>query len=113
MYQQLAATKHLEPSDSDLANVKSELTQSFDQQIGSNVQQAQQSGSASYCATKSGQALTGTQLLAELPSYLSAQQVDLAAANEALLTQGADVSEAAIAAYYAANTNLFTNDASA
>ena len=72
------------------------------------MQQASSSGTASYCQDPTGASLTGAALLAGLPEPVRAAQIRNEAVDEKLLARGADLSDAAVAAYYAANQPLFT-----
>jgi hypothetical protein len=107
---QYAASKGITLSSSDLATAKTDLESVLDGAISTQVQQASTSGTSSSCQLGSGAAMTGTELLASLPSAVAADQIRNQAFDERLLANGARVSDQAIAAYYAANQPLFTLD---
>jgi PPIC-type PPIASE domain len=107
---QYAASKGVSPSSADLATAKTDLESTLDGAIATDVQQASTAGTTSSCQLASGAAMTGAQVLAGLPSGIEAEQITNQAVDEGLLAEGANISDAAIAAYYEANQSLFTLD---
>ncbi len=107
---QFAATKGITPSSGDLATAKTDLESTLDGGIATQVQQASMAGTTSSCQLASGATMTGAQVLAGLPSGVAADQIRNQAVDERLLAKGANISDSAIAAYYAANQPLFTLD---
>jgi hypothetical protein len=79
-------------------------------EISAAAQQASQSGTGTYCVATSGQALTGTQVLSGMPTAMRNALIANNAVDEKLLADGANISDAAIASYYAANQASFTTD---
>ncbi len=107
---QYASSKGITLSSSDLATAKTDLESTLDGAISTDVQQAGTSGTTSSCQLSSGAALTGAQLLAGLPSDVASDQIRNQAVDERLLSNGARITDQAIAAYYLANQSLFTLD---
>jgi len=105
---QFAASKGLTVSDADLSTAKTNFESTLDGEISQQVQSAQASGTVSYCQLATGASITGQELLAALPASFAADQVRNQAVDEKLLARGADLTPAAVAAYYAANTSSFT-----
>ena len=106
--EQFAASKGITPSSSDLATAKSNLQATLNGEISAAVQQASASGALSFCQDASGAAISGTTLLGDLPSSVASAQIRNQAVDEKLLARGADLSPAAVAAYYNANLAQFT-----
>jgi hypothetical protein len=106
--EQYARSKGINVSASDLATAKSDLQSTLDGEITAEVQQASTSGTTSYCQDAAGTTITGAQLLANLPAQVRQAQIRNEAVDEKLLARGADLSDQAVAAYYAANQPLFT-----
>ena len=106
--EQYAASMGISLSSSDLTAAKSDFESTLDGEIAAAVQQASSSGTASYCQDPTGANLTGAALLSGLPDPVRAAQIRNEAVDEKLLARGADLSDAAVAAYYAANQPLFT-----
>ncbi|HVB92762.1 MAG TPA: hypothetical protein VND67_00465 [Acidimicrobiales bacterium] len=107
---QLAASKGLKISASDLQTAQQNFVASLSGEIGAAAQQASQAGTGTYCVATSGQALTGTQVLSALPASFRNALIANNAVDEKLLADGANITNAAISAYYAANQSLFTTD---
>jgi PPIC-type PPIASE domain len=107
---QYASSKGITPSSSDLATAKTDLESTLDGAISTQVQQANMAGTTSSCELSSGAAITGAQLLAGLPTGVASDQIRNQAVDERLLSNGAQISDQAIAAYYAANQGQFTLD---
>jgi hypothetical protein len=107
---QLAASKGLKVSASDLKTAQQNFVASLNGEISAAAQQASQSGTGSYCVAASGQPLTGDQVMAALPATIRNALIANDAVDEKLLADGADISDAAISSYYAANRGLFTAD---
>ncbi len=108
--EQYATSQGISISSSDLTKATSDFQAILDGEISSAVQQSQGSGTLSLCQTTTGGAITGAQLLAGLPSPVRQAQVRNEAVDERLLARGADLSDAAVARYYAANQPQFTFD---
>jgi parvulin-like peptidyl-prolyl isomerase len=106
--EQFAASKGITLSSPDLATAKSDLQATLNGEIGAAVQQASTSGALSFCQDATGAAISGTTLLADLPSSVASAQIRNQAVDEKLLARGADLSPAAVAAYYHANLAQFT-----
>jgi hypothetical protein len=107
---QLAASKGLKISGSDLQTAQQNFVASLSGEISAAAQQASQSGTGTYCVATSGQALTGTQVLSALPASVRNALITNNAVDEKLLADGANVTDADISNYYAANQSLFTTD---
>ena len=107
---QLAASKGLKVSASDLQTAQQNFVASLSGEISAAAQQASQTGTGTYCVATSGQALTGTQVLSALPASIRNALIANNAVDEKLLADGANITNAAIASYYAANQSLFTTD---
>jgi hypothetical protein len=107
---QFASSKGITLTSSDLATAKTDLESTLDGAISTDVQQAGTSGTSSSCQLSSGAAMTGAQVLAGLPSDVASDQIRNQAVDERLLSNGARITDQAIAAYYQANQSLFTLD---
>jgi hypothetical protein len=107
---QYAASRGVTVSQDDLTTAKSDFEATLDGEAGSAVQQSATSGTASLCQGANGGAVTGAHLLAGLPGSLRDEQVRNEAVDEKLLAMGADLSDAAVARFYAANQAQFTTD---
>ena len=105
---QYAAAKGITIPSSDLATARSDFESTLDGEISAAVQQASSSGTLSFCQDTSGASITGKALLAALPVSIAKAQVLNQAVDEKLLARGADLSDAAVAAYYNANLAQFT-----
>jgi hypothetical protein len=106
--EQFAASKGITVTPADLDTAKSDFVSTLDGEISSAVQQSESEGTISFCQDASGASITGAALLAGLPSDLRTAQIRNQAVDEKLLAHGADLSPAAVAAYYDANQALFT-----
>ena len=107
---QLAASKGLKISAADLQTAQQNFVASLSGEISAAAQQASQSGTGTYCVATSGQALTGTQVLSGMPASMRTALIGNNAVDEKLLADGANISDAAITNYYAANQSSFTTD---
>ena len=107
---QLAASKGLKISASDLQTAQQNFVASLSGEISAAAQQASQTGTGTYCVATSGQALTGTQVLSALPASIRNALIANNAVDEKLLADGANITDADISNYYAANQSLFTTD---
>ncbi|HEX3841329.1 MAG TPA: peptidylprolyl isomerase [Acidimicrobiales bacterium] len=107
---QLAASKGLTITAADLQTAQQNFEASLSGEISAAAQQASQSGTGTYCVATSGQALTGTQVMSALPASIRNALIANNAVDEKLLADGANISDAAIASYYAANQASFTTD---
>jgi hypothetical protein len=107
---QYAASRGVTVSADDLAKANSDFEATLDGETSSAVQQSAASGTPSVCQDASGGAVTGAHLLASLPASIRDEQVRNEAVDEKLLAMGADLSDAAVAQYYAANQAQFTAD---
>ncbi len=107
---QLAASKGLTISASDLQTAQQNFVASLSGEISAAAQQASQTGTGTYCVATSGQALTGTQVLSGLPASVRNALIANNAVDEKLLADGANITNADISNYYAANLSLFTTD---
>lgn len=108
--EQYAMSKGITVSSSDLATAKSDFQSTLNGEISAAVQQSTTTGTTSLCQTASGAALSGQDLLTNLPPSVTEAQIRNQAFDEKLLADGADLSEAAIFEYYAANKAEFTTD---
>jgi parvulin-like peptidyl-prolyl isomerase len=106
--EQFAASKGITLSSPDLDTAKSDLQATLNGEIGAAVQQASASGALSFCQDATGAAISGATLLGDLPSSVASAQIRNQAVDEKLLARGADLSPAAVAAYYRANLAQFT-----
>ncbi len=106
--EQFASAKGITISPVDLTSATSDLEATLNGEISAAVQQASTSGTISYCQDATGASITGKELLAALPAPIQASQVRNQAVDEKLLARGADLSDAAVAAYYNANQAQFT-----
>ncbi|MGD0882955.1 MAG: peptidylprolyl isomerase [Acidimicrobiales bacterium] len=107
---QYAAVNDIHLSRSDLAEAQNVFTASLSGEISSTVQQASASGGISHCQEADGSAFTGPELLAAMPAALRNSELGNQAVDDELLTRGADLSNAAVLSYYAANQSQFTFD---
>jgi len=106
--EQFAASKGIVVTEADLSTAQSELESLLSGAITQAVQQASQSGTISFCQDASGSSITGKALLDALPAPIRDHQVRNQAVVEKLRTRGADLSDAAVAAYYNANLAQFS-----
>lgn len=107
---QYAASKGVTVAASDLATAKTDFESTLSQEVNSEVQQAAAAGTVPSCQLPDGTNITGAKLLASLPGDIQAARTRSQALDEKLLSLGADLSDQAIAAYYAANVPEFTLD---
>jgi parvulin-like peptidyl-prolyl isomerase len=105
---QLAASKGLTISSSDLATAKTEYEQLLAGEISQAAETAQESEAASFCVTAAGQALTAAEVVGALPKAVADQLIRNNAVDQQLLADGADITPAQILAYYNANQSKFT-----
>jgi hypothetical protein len=106
--EQYAASKGITVSSSNLTSAQTDLESTLDGEINQAVEQAESEGTLSYCQDATGAPITGAALLSGLPADVRSAQVRSQAVDEKLLALGADLSPAAIFAYYVANTSQFT-----
>jgi hypothetical protein len=107
---QYAASVGITVAPSELPTAKSDFESTLNGEISAAVQQSTSLGSNSPCETASGSTITGAQLVAALPADVSTALIRNQAVDEKVLAKGADLSDTAVAAYYAANQSLFTID---
>ena len=107
---QFAAAHGIHLSGSDLATAQNNYASALDGGIASLGQQASAAGALSPCQKADGSTFTGQQLLATLPASVRNSEVANQAVDNKLLARGADLSNAAVLNYYAANQPLFTVD---
>ncbi len=108
--EQYATSRGITISSSDLTKATSDFEAILDGEINSAVQQSQGSGTLSLCQTATGGVITGAQLLTGLPASVRQAQIRNEAVDERLLANGANLSDAAVTQYYAANQAQFTFD---
>ncbi|MBF6555184.1 MAG: peptidylprolyl isomerase [Acidimicrobiales bacterium] len=106
--EQYAMSKGITVSTSDLKTATSDFQSTLNGEISAEVQQAGSAGTTSSCLDASGATISGAQLLSGLPDQVRTAQIRNEAVDEKLLARGADLSDSAVAAYYAANQPLFT-----
>jgi PPIC-type PPIASE domain len=107
--EQFAASKDITLTSADLTTATSDLASTLDGEISSADQQAASTGSVPLCEDATGAGISGKALLSALPADVAAAQVRNQAVDEKLLARGADLSEAAVSQYYAANQAQFTS----
>ncbi len=107
---QYAAAHGIHLTGSDLATAQNNYVSTLDGGITGLVQQATASGAITPCQKSDGTAYTGQQLLAALPADLRNNELANQAVDNKLLSRGADLSNAAVLNYYAANQPLFIID---
>jgi hypothetical protein len=107
---QYASSVGITVAPSELPTAKSDFESTLSGEISAAVQQSTSLGSRLPCETAAGSAITGAQLVAALPAEVSAALIHNQAVDEKVLARGADLSDRAVAAYYAANQSLFTVD---
>jgi PPIC-type PPIASE domain len=105
---QYAGSKGITISPADLTTARSDFESTLDGEISAAVQQASTSGTLSFCQNTAGSSITGKVLLNDLPEAIAQAQIHNQAVDEKLLARGADLSDAAVAAYYNANLAQFT-----
>ncbi len=102
---QYAASKGITVTSADLATAETDYQSTLSGEINAAVQQASSSGTVSFCQDATGSSITGKTLL---PASIRATQIHNQAVDEKLLARGADLSDAAVAAYYQSNLPQFT-----
>ena len=107
---QFAAAHGVALSAADLTVARSNYEATLDGAIKAQIQQDSAIGGTPTCVDAAGNALTGKKVLAGLPASVQSTEVSNQAIEELLLARGADVSDAAVLKYYAANTSAFTLD---
>ncbi|MHB1710485.1 MAG: peptidylprolyl isomerase [Acidimicrobiales bacterium] len=107
---QLAASKGLTVSASDLTTAQQIFGATLNGEISAAVAQASQAGTGSYCLTSSGRPLTASQVLAALPAAVRNGLIANNAVDNRLLADGAGITNATVLGYYRANRALFTSD---
>ena len=105
---QFAASHGVHLTGSQLATARNNYTSALDGGITSLVQQSPTTAAA--CQKSDGSALTGQQLLAALPESVRNTELANQAVDNVLLARGADLSDAAVLNFYAANRPLFVID---
>ena len=108
--EQFARSRGLTVTDADLSSARTDFISTLNGEISAAVSNSAQSGSLSACETASGSGISASALLAALPASIAAGQVLNQAYDEKLLADGADLSAAAVLAYYNANRADFTVD---
>jgi len=106
---QYAADRGIHPSATDRSTAKANYTSVLDGRITSLVQQTP-SGYLSACQKPDGSAYTGQEVLAALPASVRDGEIANQAVDTKLLSLGADLSDAAVLNFYAANRSLFVID---
>ena len=107
---QYAAARGVHLTGSGLATAQNDYTSALDGRIASLAQQAATAGAVSPCQRSDGSEFTGQQLLAALPASIRDSEIANQAVDNTLLTRGADLSNAAVINFYAANRPLFVID---
>jgi parvulin-like peptidyl-prolyl isomerase len=107
LYEQYAADQHIQVTPAQVSTAKSEVESFLDGSISTQLSQANAVGQQSYCQTSTGQAVTGAQVLAGLPTSLRNAQIQSQAIEDQLLARGATITAADILAYYAQHPNQF------
>jgi hypothetical protein len=107
---QFAAAHGIHLAGSDVATAQNDYAAALDGGITSLGQQASAAGALSPCQKADGTALTGQELLAALPASVRNSEVANQAVDNKLLARGADLSDAAVLNFYAANRPLFAVD---
>lgn len=107
---QFAAAHGIHLTGTDLATAQNNYAAALDGGIASLGQQAAAAGAASPCQKADGSAFTGQALLTSLPAAVRNSEVANQAVDDKLLARGADLSNAAVLNFYAANRSLFAVD---
>jgi hypothetical protein len=107
---QYMATLHARIGPTDLALAKSTFATILDGAISAQSQQAAAVGGTGGCAQANGSPFTGKTLLAGLPAGVRQTELANQAVEQYLLARGADLSDAAVLAYYTANPTQFVED---
>jgi hypothetical protein len=108
--EQYATSKGLVVTPAVQSAATSEFESTLSGEISSQVEQAAESGVVSYCADSSGTAVTGPELINALPPAVRNSELHNQAVDQVLLADGADLSNQAMSAYYAANQSQFELD---
>lgn len=107
---QFAAAHGIHLTSAEVSTARTNYTSALDGRITALVQQATAAGALSGCQKTDGSAISGAQLLAALPASVRDAEITNQAVDNALLARGADLSDAAVLAFYNANQPLFTID---
>jgi hypothetical protein len=107
---QFAAAHGVHLTSAEVSTARSNYTSALDGRITALVQEATAASALSGCQKSDGSAITGAQLLAALPASVRNAEITNQAVDNALLARGADLSAAAVLAFYTANQPLFTID---
>jgi len=105
---QYAATEGEHITGSQQSAAKSDYTNLLDGGIAQLNSDASSAGEKSPCESADGTAFTGAELLAAMPVSVRNSEVSNQAVGNVLLARGANLSDAAILNFYAANQTLFT-----
>lgn len=103
-----AAGVHL--TSTEVTTARTNYTSALDGRITALAQQSAAAGGPPVCQKPDSTAFTGRQLLAALPASVRNSEIANQAVDNALLAKGADLSDAAVLAFYSANRPLFTID---
>jgi len=95
---------------SELTAAKGDYTSVLSGGISDLDSQASEEGVASKCESANGSAFTGQQILAAMPVSVRDNEVANQAVGNLLLARGANLSDAAVLNFYAANPSLFLSD---
>jgi hypothetical protein len=101
---------HARVAPKDLTLAESTFTTILDGAISAQSQQAAAVGGTGGCMQANGSPFTGKTLLADLPAGVRQTEVANQAVEQYLLARGADLSDAAVLAYYTANPTQFVED---
>ncbi len=107
---QYMTTLHARIGPTDLALATSTFATILDGAISAQSQQAAAVGGTGGCAQANGSPFTGKTLLAGLPAGVRQTELANQAVEQYLLARGADLSDAAVLAYYTANPTQFVED---
>ncbi len=107
---QFAAAHGVRTTAADLATARSNYASSLDGGITAMAQQASTAGAVSPCQKADGTPFTGQEVLAAAPASVRNSELANQAVDDRLLARGADLSDAAVLSFYAANQPLFVID---
>ena len=107
---QLLADAQIHITPSDLNRAQGNFATLIDGAIAAQSQQAAAVGGTGGCLKADGSPYTGKTLLAALSAGVRNTELVNQAVEESLLARGADLSDAAVLAYYAANPTQFVKD---
>ncbi len=107
---QFAAAEGLHLTSAEVSTARNDFASALTGEITSIVQESTAAGSLSACQHADGSSYTGAELLAALPAPVRNAQVANQAVDNLLLAHGADLSDAAVLNFYAANQPLFAID---